>query len=174
MLASGQLDVWHLPPDRPRAIFVEPFEQRCPPEHNFGVLHRSSLPASPPLTAASGPGQRPSWPCPLSESFARTDVLGITFQPRSGGNSDETNITSRRKIATLSSREHRERDGAESGGGWGLRYARGSGGKARRSGGKVRYRLGGRASLPWWWGAACSWRSALRRPRRDRGWKATP
>jgi len=33
-------------------------------------------------------------------------VLGITFQPRPGGNSDETNITSRRKIATLSSREH--------------------------------------------------------------------
>src|SRR6185437_5036008 len=41
-----------------------------------------------------------------------------------GGNSDETNITSRRKIATLSSREHGERDGSESGGGWGLWCAR--------------------------------------------------
>mgnify|MGYP003694683647 CR=1 FL=1 len=43
MLAPGQLDVGHLPPDRPRAILVEPFEQRCPPEHNFGVLHRILL-----------------------------------------------------------------------------------------------------------------------------------
>jgi hypothetical protein len=43
MLASGQLDVEHLPPERPCALLVEPFEQRCPPEHNFGVLHRILL-----------------------------------------------------------------------------------------------------------------------------------
>src|SRR6185312_874321 len=62
----------------------------------------------------------PSWPCPLSEPFARTDVLGITFQPRPGGNSDETNITSRRKIATLSSGNTGERDGSESRGWLGI------------------------------------------------------
>ena len=67
-------------------------------------------------------------------------MLGITFQPRPGGDSDETNITSRRKVTTLSSRNIGERDGSESGGGRVVRGVRGTRGK-------VRDRLGGRASL---------------------------
>ena len=48
-----------------------------------------------------------------------------------------------------------------------MRYARGPG---ARSG----IGLAGAPACAWWWGAACSWRSALRPPRRDRGWKAIP
>src|ERR1700720_1976866 len=45
--------------------------------------------------------------------------------------SDETNITSRKKVTTLSSREHGECDGSESWDGRGLRGARGIGGRIR-------------------------------------------
>ena len=136
MLAPGQLDVWHLPPERPRALLVEPFEQRCPPEHNFGVLHRILLAGLSAAGRRQRAGQRPSWPCSISVNHSHEQMCsGSHSRPRPGGNSDETNITSRRKIATLSSREHRGRDGSGSGGGWGLRGARGTGGKARRAGG---------------------------------------
>ena len=95
VLTAGQLDVWHLPPERPCTVFVEPLEQRCPPEHNFGVLHRILLAG---LFAADRFASRlasgSSGPALLSVNHpAQTDVRGITFQTRPERDSDEANIT---------------------------------------------------------------------------------
>src|SRR5581483_323613 len=84
MLTPRQLDVWHLPPERPCAFLVEPFEKRCPLQHNFGVLHRILLAG---LFAADHSASRlasgSSGPALLSVNHpAQTDVRGITFRTR--------------------------------------------------------------------------------------------
>jgi hypothetical protein len=43
VLAAVQFYLSHLTPERARVLVVECVEQRCPSQHSFGVVHRSSL-----------------------------------------------------------------------------------------------------------------------------------
>ena len=62
----------HLPPQRSRVFIVEPIKKRCPPEHNLGVLHRSSSLAVVLLAVpADWHATNCCWPCPISVDHSR-------------------------------------------------------------------------------------------------------